>query len=97
MTETITEEHLIAAYRSCLTAPGSELVLRDLVEFCRAAMSCAVAGDHDQTMINEGRREVFLRIQNFMNLTADELVVIRAGRMRKHPERHVYEENRYNG
>lgn len=80
MTETITEQHLIVAYRSCFTAPGSELALRDLAVFCRATESCAVPGDHDQTLINEGRREVILRIQNFINLTAAELIAIRVGR-----------------
>lgn len=79
MTETITIEHLVVAYRSCFTAPGSDLALRDLAEFCRASVSCVVPGDRDQTLINEGRREAFLRIQNFLNLTPEQLVAIRVG------------------
>lgn len=84
--ETITLQHLIVGYRSCFTAPGSELALRDLAEFCRASETTFVETDRDKTLIHEGRRQAFLRIQNFLNLTAAELVAIRVGRKTRRPD-----------
>jgi hypothetical protein len=72
-------QHLRVAYRSCFTAPGAALVLQDLSEFCCASQSCVVPNDHYQTLVFEGRREAFLRIQNFMNLTAAQLARLRFG------------------
>lgn len=86
MTETITEQHLIVSYRSCFTAPGSELALRDLAEFCRASETTFVDTDRDKTLIYEGRRQAFLRIQNFLNLTVEELTALRVGRMKRRPD-----------
>jgi hypothetical protein len=90
VTETISVEeyeedvkHLVVAFRSCFTAPGSNLALGHLAVFCKADMTCAVPGDRDRTLINEGRREVFLLIQKFLNLTAAEITTLRFGRMRR--------------
>lgn len=80
MTETITIEHLVVAYRSCFTAPGSDLALRDLAEFCRASETTFVDTDRDKTLIHEGRRQAFLRIQNFLSLTPAELTALLVGR-----------------
>jgi hypothetical protein len=85
VTETITEQHLIVSYRSCFTAPGSELALRDLAEFCRAAET-TFDTDRDKMLVHEGRRQAFLRIQNFLNLTVEELTALRVGRMKRRPD-----------
>lgn len=59
--------------------PADQEVLRDLAWFCRANESCAVPGNHDKTMILEGRREVFLRIQQHINLTPEQLFDLYSG------------------
>jgi hypothetical protein len=48
-----------------------EMVLKDLAKFCRANKTCF----HEDERIHanlEGRREVFLRIMEHINLTPDE-------------------------
>ena len=50
-----------------------KVVLDDLAEFCRAERSCFHA-DPRIHAVAEGRREVWLRIQTYINLTVDELV-----------------------
>ena len=84
--EEITDAHLIAAYRSCFSAPGCDLVLRDLNEFCRGAATTVVPGDLYATLVNTGRRETLLRICKYLNLTADEMMALRAGRRTPKPE-----------
>lgn len=59
-----------------LNQPANVLVLEDLARFCRAKESCAVPGDRDKTFILEGRREVFLRIQNHLNLSPEQLFTL---------------------
>lgn len=52
--------------------PGSEAVLEDLAKFCRANESCF----HPDPRIHaalEGRREVYLRIMQHLDLTTDQL------------------------
>ncbi len=49
-------------------------VLADLAIFCRADETCVVPGDRDRTYVLEGRREVFLRIQDHLRLTTEALV-----------------------
>jgi len=49
-------------------------VLADLATFCRADETCVVPGDRDRTYVLEGRREVFLRIQDHLKLTTEQLV-----------------------
>jgi translation initiation factor 2 beta subunit (eIF-2beta)/eIF-5 len=53
-----------------------QVVREDLARFCRAFESCVVPGDHDRTLLLEGRREVWLRCTQHWNLTAQELAVI---------------------
>lgn len=64
------------AYALCFGSPAGNEVLIDLVRFCRAAETCVVPGDHDRTLILEGRREVFLRISQHMNLSSDQLFAL---------------------
>jgi hypothetical protein len=56
--------------------PASRIVLEDLARFCRANESCIIPGDHDRSMLLEGRREVWLRIQQHLNLTTEELFAL---------------------
>lgn len=56
-----------------------QVFLRDLSKFCRANETCVIPGDRDKTLVLEGRREVWLRIQNHFGLTPEELMVLYAG------------------
>ncbi len=60
------------AYQLAFTSPAGNEVLMDLVRFCRANKSCF---DEDPRIhaVLEGRREVFLRIQEHLNLTPEQL------------------------
>jgi hypothetical protein len=68
------------AYRAAFTHPAGEMVLADLAKFCRAAETCVIPGDHDRTLILEGRRECFLRITDHLNLSSEQLYALYAGR-----------------
>lgn len=59
--------------------PANQTVLTDLSFFCRANESCVVPGDHDRTLLLEGRREVWLRIQQHLNLTPEQLFQLYGG------------------
>jgi hypothetical protein len=56
------------AYRMVLHGSLSEIVKRDLNKFCFAARSCYTPGSPAQTMRNEGRRQVWLRMQWYLNI-----------------------------
>lgn len=56
-------------------AAGSDAIM-DLAKFCRAFDTCIVRGDRDQTLVLEGRREVWLRIQQHLHLQPDELAAL---------------------
>lgn len=60
------------AFSDALKTPA----FADLAKFCRAGETCVVPGDRDLSYVMEGRRQVFLRIQNFLERTPDELVVL---------------------
>jgi len=62
-----------------LRSPAHMIVLRDLAFFCRANESCVVPGDRDKTLMLEGRREVFLRIQQHLDMNPDELFALYSG------------------
>jgi hypothetical protein len=63
---------LKAAYQVALSAASGELVLRDLRKFCRADYSCFDA-DPRVHAVYEGRREVWLRINDLLTLSPEEL------------------------
>lgn len=72
-----------------LTFGGSvanQSVLQDLATFCRANETCAVPGNHDATMLLEGRREVWLRIMQHLNLTGEQLALLYNGQNYKPKE-----------
>lgn len=58
------------------TQPAAIYVLEDLAKFCRANESCVVPGDRDRSLILEGRREVWLRIQQHLHLTPEQLMAL---------------------
>jgi hypothetical protein len=62
------------AYQLVFGTPAGEAVLADLTPFCRARETCVVPGDRDRTWVLEGRREVFLRIRDYLDLTPEQLV-----------------------
>jgi hypothetical protein len=63
------------AYQLVFNTPHGEAVLLDLKRICRANETCVVPGDRDRTFVLEGRREVYLRIRDYLDLTPEELVV----------------------
>jgi hypothetical protein len=62
------------AYQLAFNNPAGEAVLFDLSPFCRARETCVVPGDRDRTWVLEGRREVYLRIRDYLDLTPEQLV-----------------------
>ena len=52
---------------------ASQRVLADIANFCRANETCIVPGDRDRTLVLEGRREVYLRIAQHLNLNSEQL------------------------
>lgn len=67
-----------AVFRGKPAPQHVKTLLDDLREFCRADQSCIVVGkdghiDTHATAVAEGRREVFLRIQQTLNLSDDAL------------------------
>jgi hypothetical protein len=66
------------AYQLTFGSPAGQVVLEDLAKFCRANETCFHA-DPRLHAVAEGRREVWLRIQQHLNLTADQLAQLYAG------------------
>jgi hypothetical protein len=62
------------AYGLTFGSPSGKIVLEDLAYFCRARETCVVPGDRDRTYVLEGRRETWLRIQQYLDLTPEQLV-----------------------
>lgn len=65
-------------YHTVFRSESGTRVLADLREFCRADTSCVVVGkdgriDTHATVLAEGRREVWLRITETLNLTDAQL------------------------
>jgi hypothetical protein len=77
-----TKKQLYEFYHGCCVAynrifdkqsPFTETVLADLAKFCRASESTFHVDARAHALM-EGRREVYLRIQEFINLNADQLL-----------------------
>lgn len=60
------------AYLDIFTGPRADTVLQDLANFCRAWKTTYTSEDR-ASYILEGRRQVWLRIQDQLRLTQDEL------------------------
>lgn len=57
------------AYKQVFEGPFGDKVLADLRRFCKASTPSFVPGDPHATSLNEGRREVWNRIQAHLGLT----------------------------
>lgn len=66
------------AYQLAFNSPAGQDVMRDLAQFCRANSS-AFNPDPRVHAALEGRREVWLRIQNHLNLTQEQLFALSTG------------------
>ena len=66
------------AYQLSFGSPAGNIVLIDLAKFCRAAEVC-YAPDERRAWMLEGRREVWLRIQQHMHLSSEELFELYRG------------------
>lgn len=61
--------------------PANVEVMIDLARFCRANETCVVKGDRDASLVLEGRREVWLRIQQHLGLTPEQLFSLYSGNL----------------
>ena len=66
-------------YQLAFRSPPGKAVLKDLAKFCRANQSTFHEDPRGHAML-EGRREVWLRISNHMNMPPDELWDLYDGR-----------------
>lgn len=66
------------AYRATFKGPLADTVLMDLARFCRAHQSTFLPDARAHAVL-EGRREVFLRIQNHLKLTDEQLWELYSG------------------
>ena len=67
------------AYQLAFGSPAGQAVLSDLAKFCRATQTCY----HEDARVHavlEGRREVWLRITQHLNLTDAKLYALYDGR-----------------
>ncbi len=62
-------------YIAAFGGPAGQDVLRDLAKFCRADQTCFTT-DPRQHALLEGRREVWLRIQHYLNLTTEQIYAL---------------------
>lgn len=67
------------AYRATFKGPLAETVLLDLAQFCRATRS-TFHEDARAHAVAEGRREVWLRIQEHLRMTENDLWSLYDGR-----------------
>lgn len=67
------------AYKKTFQGPLGEDVLKDLAPFCFADLT-TFHGDRDKMLLAEGRRSVWLRIQNHLNLSPEALWRLTSGR-----------------
>ena len=61
------------AYRQTFDGADSEVVLADLERFCHSNTTTHVEGDSHGTAQLEGRRQVWLRIQGYRNLSDSQI------------------------
>ena len=66
------------AYRRAFNGAPGEVVLQDLAKFCRANESTHHEDTH-LTAIANGRREVWLRIQQHLKMSPDDLAGLLTG------------------
>lgn len=62
-----------AAYHKTFNSEHGKQVLADLIPFCRANTPTANIHNVNATYLAEGRREVWLRIQSYLNLSDEDI------------------------
>jgi hypothetical protein len=67
------------AYQMTFRGPLADVVLKDIARFCRAHESTFATDARDAAKL-DGRREVWLRIQEHLRLTPDQLWQLYDGR-----------------
>ena len=67
------------AYQKTFNGPLAEVVLKDLARFCRAHESTFHDNERVQSKM-DGRREVWLRVQEHLRLSPDDLWTLYSGR-----------------
>jgi hypothetical protein len=65
-------EELLRAYRLTFNSPAGQTVLIDLMKFCKFRVPI-------DDRLDEGKRQAFLRIENFLNLTPEQLASLYRG------------------
>lgn len=65
------------AYGTAFSGPAGDIVLEDLARFCRGNASTFDPNDRVHALL-EGRREVWLRIREYLDLSEDELLELKA-------------------
>lgn len=73
-------------YHRTFDNPPGQKVLADLARFCRAHETCVVPGNDDAGKVLEGRREVWLRIQQHLQLSDEELWALYSAPGKKEPQ-----------
>ena len=82
----MTPEEALAYFTEWKTAyqllfgKGDSVAFADLATFCHERTTCVVPGDREQSYVLEGRRQVILRIRNFLDLTPEQLVQLHTTR-----------------
>ena len=66
-------------YQLTFGQPAGQQVMIDLAKFCRANETCVHSTSDRLTYILEGRREVWLRIQQHLNLSSEQLAALFSG------------------
>lgn len=60
------------SYREVFSSPAGKRVLRDLAKACHAATTTFDENPNEQSR-KEGKRQIFLRIQNMINVPDEEV------------------------
>jgi hypothetical protein len=68
-----TKAELHSSYRRIFETPDGQRVLKHLMKTCFVTSSTFVAGDQQQTTLNEGSRRVVLSILKFLGQSQDKL------------------------
>lgn len=61
------------AYIACFEGLNGKIVLEDLARWCHVRTTTHTEGDPCGTALLEGRRQVFLRIQEFLHLSEEQI------------------------
>jgi len=77
-------DQLIRSYRLCFGSPAGYEVLKDLMAFCdfnKAFANRDGVVDVNNVLMQEGARQVFLRILNLATLSTEQVIDLYGGRV----------------